>query len=246
MSFEQFCNKYWLAFTIVLIYISLPLVLGIFFGVKLETILSFFTILTGVFAIIALGFTAKGLNQNIEQEKINRSWDCLKLYMNPSCRKVISSVGVFLNLERITPQEKSDLLVPGIEELEDKVKMVEVSTDFTDLLLRVMRCLNLKNQEIDKIEKNEKGQQFIKGCALFYFFEIRSRVNFIQNLFETIGTLYNKNQLDKKIIKGFFKTISLKTYKQLEDVIEQRRNSLKQKQPTLFKQWEDMNKELQE
>lgn len=194
----------------------------------LQTIVDIFTILAAGAAAVSLYYLAQQIKVSIEQEKVNRSWDCLKLYMDPSCQKVISSVHVFLHLKKITPEEVSNLLVPTTEELEEKISNGEFNKD---LLLKVVRCLNLTNQEIEKIKNNlNEGQ--LNEVVLCYFIELRSRVSFVQNLFEIIGALYNNNQLNKKIIKDFFKSISIRTYKALEEIIKTKRESAKHKQPS--------------
>lgn len=75
-------------------------------------------------------------------------------------------------------------------------------------------------------EKDKK----IKFTLMLYF-----------NFFEDMAVLYNKGFLNKDIIVGFFKTISLNGFEAGNDYIKYQRNG----HPSNFKEWETMNKDFE-
>ncbi len=243
---ERLKNFFILNRLLILTIVIVILFFGLYFSNNrdLDLTLKVAQIIATVLAGVTVFYLAKQIETSVEQEKINRSWDSIKLYTNPDCRKIINSIHVFLKFKRTTAEQRSHLLELDLEELEDFIEKESTNKGdaLSDLLLKVAHSLNLKDREFEQIKSNKKNKEFIKESALFHFTELRSRAIFVRNIFEMTGLLYNTNQLNKEIVKGFFKSISLRTYKDLEKNIDALR--IKDKQTTLCKEWEIMNKDL--
>ena len=70
----------------------------------------------------------------------------------------------------------------------------------------------------------------------------RSTISLYFNFFEEMAILYNRNLLNKDLIRSFFKSITLSTYNDGKDIIDRLR---KEGSKTFFKEWEKMNKDLE-
>lgn len=89
----------------------------------------------------------------------------------------------------------------------------------------------------NKISNDEKYQIIEKNI------ELRSQIVLTLNFFEEMGIMYNKNFIDKELIKDFFKSISIDFYTNANFFIQKRR-SLNPDHAKNFTQWQSMNKEL--
>jgi len=81
--------------------------------------------------------------------------------------------------------------------------------------------------------KNNPDQKKTRSLVTLYF-----------NFFEDMAILYNRGLLNKNFIQSFFKSISLTAYNDGKDCIDKLRTE--EHRPTYYKEWEKMNKEINE
>ncbi len=186
------------------------------------------TIIAAAAAAMSVVYLAEQVRVSSEQEKVNRSWYCIKMYSDPAFREVASPGSGFFRQADISEQDKLYVLLERDgEKLEDKVRALNIDQNLLKLNQKIRYWLSVKpNEEI----------------STAHIIDFRARVSFFFNFFETVSLLYMKNHLDKKLIDDFFEEISPSVHKRVEFYVK--KLGAERGQKNILAQWESMNREI--
>ncbi len=204
---QQWKQNWWVI--ILLIFYILSILSGFSSRIELETVLNLLTILTGLFAIIALVFTALQLREQKNQHKAEMEWQTIQL------------------LEQKKQREAE------IEWQKIKIAHGYMKRYNNPVFIKIFPVVakKFRNFSNDDMANNPKWEELNKDL------ETKSKIYLFLNFFEEMALMYNKNYLNQKLIKDFFRLISMFYYQKAGNYIRY----VQKTSPKEFTEWDTMN-----
>lgn len=189
--------------------------------------LDYATLIAGFSAAASVYYLAKQIYSSVKQQQVQRAWESLRFYNDPSFMKIrsLASLG-FLHTD-LSEEDKLFLLYDAErEKIEEKAQAINSNPKFKKLNAKIKYWLDVPDDAT---------------ISTFHITNIRSTIISYFNYFEIIGLFYSKREIDRILIKDFFEQICPYVFESSKFLIDTKRERYN---PDLYRRWEDMNEEI--